>query len=139
MNPVEWSSLGSRLKTNTLTLIILDNIQHDTSVQVTLPDNIMIASNHSGQLPIPAISLQAGRTAILLNLKNASLILLGQLSNDNYNIFMNKSKLLVLKDKKQYYKDTETQMMVCGTSHCPHQRYQQLLRNICLQTHNLHQ
>lgn len=109
MNPVEWSSLGSRLKTNTLTLIILDNIQHDTSVQVTLPDNIMIASNHSGQLPIPAISLQAGRTAILLNLKNASLILLGQLSNDNYNIFMNKSKLLVLKDKKiilQRYRNT---------------------------------
>jgi hypothetical protein len=79
---------------------VLTDVQENTSTTVILPDSTTISSTHNGQLPIPSLSKMARNATILPHLKSASLISLGQLCNDNCDIFLNKTKLFVLKNNE---------------------------------------
>ena len=78
----------------------LINITPNNTVNVTLADNSNIKSTYTGHLNIPQLSNTATSAHILLALKDTSLLLLGQLANDDCHILLNKQTLKVFKNFK---------------------------------------
>ena len=79
----------------------LENVQHFAGPSVLLPNQETIQANQRGQLPLsPALSPQAQMTMILLQLKSALLISIGQLCDDECDVLLNKHHLIAMKDKK---------------------------------------
>ena len=83
--------------------VILNNLQHDSNGPTLLLPNLQtIKANRKGSLPINLSP--AATSANIFNeddLKNASLISLGQLCDDDCKVFLDKHKLLVYKDNKK--------------------------------------
>lgn len=82
--------------------------QHGPTVQQ--PDNTTLRSSGSGQLPISKkLSTDAKQAIILPNLKNLSLISLGQLCDDGCKIALHPKRLLVRKNNN---------IILCGIGNC---------------------
>ena len=82
---------------------VLKNVQHDNNGPTLLLPNLQtITANKKGFLPLN-LSRKATKTNIFdeKDLKNASLISLGQLCDDDCSVFLDKRKLIVYKDNKK--------------------------------------
>ena len=82
---------------------ILENLQHDDNGPTLLLPNLQqITAKRKGSLPLN-LSRKATTTNIFdeKDLKNASLISLGQLCDDDCTVFLDKRKLLVYKNNKK--------------------------------------
>ena len=77
---------------------ILQNIQPNPNIKVTLPNNDPIKSTCSGIIPLSSkLSSKAKTATVLKNLQNSSLISLGQLCDDECKILLDKKELNVCK------------------------------------------
>ena len=80
---------------------VLVNMRKECGPLVTLPDNDVIGSSHTAQLPtLPSLSTQATKTAVLPQLASSSLVSLSQLCDDDCQCLLTKEKLEVIKDGK---------------------------------------
>ena len=77
---------------------VLKNLNTQPGPTVQLPDNSTLSSTKCGSLPIPTLSTNAKRTYVLKNLKNASLLSLGQLCDDDCIVQLRKPDMQVFKD-----------------------------------------
>ena len=84
---------------------ILMDLKSFKGQSVTLPDNLTIAPSHIGQLPLSSqLSSKAKQSTVLPQLKNASLVSLGQLCDENCEITLTKNssratKVMLLSQK----------------------------------------
>ena len=70
---------------------ILQNIVPYDNPFMLLPNNTAIAPSHAGDVLLPLeFSEEARKATILLNLRNVSLVSLGQLSGDNCDVLLNR-------------------------------------------------
>ena len=67
---------------------------------VTLPDMTTIPSTKSGNLTIAGLSSRATTAHVLPHLKSTSLLSMGQLCDDDYNVILNKEKMTVIKNNR---------------------------------------
>ena len=75
----------------------LEQVENAPGPTVTLPNNETITSTARGRLPLHgSLSSKATTTSILLNLQSSSLILLGQLCDDDCQVLLNKKSLFFL-------------------------------------------
>lgn len=77
---------------------ILINIRTVNGPSVYLPDMEQMTPNQQCCLPIKALTSTATQAHVLLALKSASRLSLGQLCDDNCSILLNKYSLHVLKN-----------------------------------------
>ena len=77
---------------------VLKNVQRNTNITVSLPDNSVIHSTHTGNLPLHHLSDVATQAHILPDLLNNSLLSLGQLADDGCLILLSKQFLHVFKN-----------------------------------------
>ena len=77
---------------------ILKNVQNVAkSISVHMPNNEIIRSTTSGQLPIKKLSPTAKQAHVLPALTNTSLLSIGQLCNDDCIAIFTKTKMYILK------------------------------------------
>ena len=80
---------------------ILRNLQPNSTINVTLPNNDPIKSTSNGTIPLSnMLSSKAKLATVLPNLKSSSLISLGQLCDDNCTVLLDKKKLNVYKNNQ---------------------------------------
>ena len=78
---------------------ILDDVEEECDTNVTLPDNDVIGSSHSGQLPnITTLPRLATKASVLPQLASSSLISLPQLCDYGCQCLLTKDTLTVIKD-----------------------------------------
>ena len=78
---------------------ILDNVEEECNTSVTLPDNDVIGSSHSGQLPnINTLPRPATQASVLPQLASSSLVSLPQLCDHGCECLLTKDTLTVIKD-----------------------------------------
>ena len=79
---------------------VLHDIQNCIEPSVLLPNNEFITSMSQGQLPLSSELTNKAKTAMILpKLASSSLILLGQLCDDDCEILLNKTTMLGIKIK----------------------------------------
>ena len=80
---------------------VLSNIKHISGPSVLLLNGDKISSTKEGLIPLSnKLSTIAFTAMILPGLKNASLISISQLCDDDCDVFLNKHTLLTVKDKE---------------------------------------
>lgn len=94
----------------------LKDIRLYTGTPVILPVADILLPSKQGILEISKKFSQKAQTATVLpHLKSASLISLGQISNDNCTIVMNKQKLITAKSDKMSISVDKTDNILTGT------------------------
>ena len=79
----------------------LQNVIYKKGPDMTLPDSSQINATYQVKLPLPSsLSKEASITVIISSLKSSSLISLGQLSDDDCRVILDKKNLYVEKDDK---------------------------------------
>ena len=77
-----------------------DIIQVD-GPSVVIPNNDILTSKSQGQLPLSDLLSRKEKTAMILpHLKSASLVSIGQLCDDDWNVFLNKKESIAIKEDK---------------------------------------
>ena len=75
---------------------MLKNIEPNTSVKVTLPNNYPISLTQSSTIPLSnKLSAKAREAIVFHNLQSSSLMSLGQLHDDDYKVLLDKKELNV--------------------------------------------
>ena len=78
---------------------VLVDVEQECDVKVTLPDNDVIGSSHTGQLPnLPNLPLLATQASVLPRLASSSLVSLPQLCDHGCQCLLTKDKLTVVKN-----------------------------------------
>ena len=78
---------------------VLDDVEEECDTAVTLPDNDVIGSSHSGQLPnIKELPRPATKASVLPQLASSSLVSLPQLCDHGCQCLLTKDALTVIKD-----------------------------------------
>ena len=75
----------------------LRHIKQNNGVKVSLPDNTILQSTHTGNLPLKHLSTAATTAHILPGLQNNSLLSLGQLGDDGCMILLSRQYMHVFK------------------------------------------
>ena len=83
---------------STASISALRHIKQNNAVQVSLPDNTILQSTHTGNLPLKHLSTAATKAHILPGLHNNSLLSLGQLADDGCMILLSKIYMHVFKN-----------------------------------------
>ena len=85
---------------------VLVDVEQECDVKVTLPDNDVIGSSHTGQLPnLPNLPLLATQASVLPRLASSSLVSLPQLCDHGCQCLLTKDKLTVVKNGKFILQD----------------------------------
>ena len=79
---------------------VLDDVKEECGTTVTLPDNDVICSSHSGQLPNVNLPRLATKASVLPQLASSSLISLPQLCDHGCQCLLTKDSLTVIKNGK---------------------------------------
>ena len=95
---------------------VLNGIKQDQGISVTLPDNDVIGSTHSGQLPTPkSLPQLATKTAVLPQLTSSSLISLPQLCDHGCEVLLTATNLHVVQDGTFILKNNTGQQVLHGS------------------------
>ena len=100
----------------TASWLLIKNIKDYTSFYVILPNADTLAAFQQGVLSISHLLSKKSQTATVLpNLKSSSLILLGQVCDDNCTIVLHKTKLYTIKSNKIDIKIDKKDIFMEGT------------------------
>ena len=94
---------------------VLSNLKNISGPSVLLPNGDKISSTEEGLIPLsPKLSTIASTDMVLPGLQSASLISIGQLCDDNCDVFLNNHTLLAVKEKEVILEGTRNQNDVVG-------------------------
>ena len=94
---------------------VLDDVRQECDIIVTLPDNDVIGSSHTGQLPnLTTLPRLATKASVLPKLASSSLVSLPQLCDHGCQCLLTKNSLTVIKDGRFVLQDGKGTQILKG-------------------------